>query len=98
MRGPSTEGPDWNPKGGKMQFSKEAEEVRSLLERERNGVLSTLSVREAGWPFGSITPYALLNTSEPIILISEIAEHTRNVRHDARVSLLVQDSSALANP
>src|SRR5262249_29460140 len=29
---------------------------------------------------------------------SEIAEHTRNLRHDARVSLLVQDSGAAARP
>jgi putative heme iron utilization protein len=35
---------------------------------------------------------------EPIILISEIAEHTRNLRADARASLLVQDSAAMADP
>jgi len=69
-----------------------------MLSRERNGVLSTLSVKEAGWPFGSITPYTRLESGEPIILISEIAEHTRNLRHDARVSLLVQDSGAIARP
>jgi len=57
-----------------------------------------LSVKEPGWPFGSLTPYTLFESGEPIILISEIAEHTRNLRHDARVSLLVQDSGALARP
>jgi len=69
-----------------------------MLARERNGVLSTLSVKETGWPFGSVTPYALFGSGEPIILISDIAEHTRNLRHDARVSLLVQDSHAIDRP
>jgi putative heme iron utilization protein len=81
-----------------MTASEKANEIRELLGRERSGVLSTLSVREPGWPFGSITPYAQLETGEPVILISEIAEHTRNVRRDARVSLLVQDSAALRTP
>ena len=83
---------------GQMEFSKKAEEIRAMLARERTGLLSTLSVKEHGWPFGSIAPYALLESGEPVILISEIAEHTRNIRHDARVSLLIQDSSALAKP
>jgi putative heme iron utilization protein len=81
-----------------MKVSKEAGEIRELLGRERSGVLSTISVKEAGWPFGSITPYAQLETGEPIVLISEIAEHTRNVHRDARVSLLVQESAAQARP
>jgi putative heme iron utilization protein len=85
-------------KGDRMEFSKEATEIRRMLARERNGVLSTISVKEAGWPFGSITPYTRLESGEPVILISEIAEHTRNVRHDARVSLLVQESAAIGKP
>src|SRR5262249_45262796 len=57
-----------------------------------------ISKKIAGWPFGSITPYTLTAAGEPIILISEIAEHTHNLRADARSSLLVQDSKALADP
>jgi putative heme iron utilization protein len=81
-----------------MESSKKVIEIRGLLDQERTGTLSTLSVKEPGWPFGSIAPYARLGSGEPVILISEIAEHTRNVRHDARISLLIQDSSALAKP
>src|SRR5262245_18808067 len=81
-----------------MSSPMKADEIRQMLARERTGLLSTLSVKEAGWPFGSITPYARLESGEPIIMISEIAEHTRNLRHDARVSLLVQDSGAAARP
>ena len=81
-----------------MPISKHAQEARSLLQAERNGTLSTLSKKMAGWPFGSIAPYALTAGGEPLILISEIAEHTRNIRADARVSLLVQESAAIADP
>jgi putative heme iron utilization protein len=79
-------------------MSKQGEEVRALYARERNGMLCTLSKKMAGWPFGSITPYAVAAGGEPVILISEIAEHTRNLREDARASLLIQDSQALDDP
>jgi heme oxygenase (biliverdin-IX-beta and delta-forming) len=79
-------------------MSKQSEEVRALLQKERNAVLCTISKKIEGWPFGSISPYTATNAGEPIILISEIAEHTRNLRADARVSLIVQDSNAIKDP
>src|ERR1044071_7535419 len=79
-------------------MSKQGEAVAALIGAERNGVLSTLSKKYAGWPFGSITPYALTEAGEPIIYISEIAEHTRNLRADARVSLIIQDANAARDP
>jgi putative heme iron utilization protein len=75
-----------------------ANDVRTLLNTECGGVLCTLSSKVSGWPFGSVTPYALTPAGEPILLISELAEHTRNVRDDARASLLVQDTRALEDP
>ncbi len=81
-----------------MEITKQGEEVRALLESERNGMLCTLSKKFAGWPFGSIAPYALSLAMEPLILISDIAEHTRNLRQDARASLLVQDAAAIKDP
>src|SRR5258708_34080702 len=81
-----------------MEISKQAQQVRALLESERNGLLSTISKKIEGWPFGSVTPYTLMQTGSPLILISDIAEHTRNIRADARVSLLVQDARALKDP
>jgi len=72
--------------------------LRALLDRERHGVLATLSMRRAGWPFASAVPYALAESGEPVFLLSELAEHTRNLRRDARASLLVQDSGASEDP
>ena len=79
-------------------MSKQGEAVRALVEAERNGVLGTLSRKYAGWPFGSVTPFALTAAGEPIIYISEIAEHTRNLRADARASLIIQDANAARDP
>ncbi len=64
--------------------------MRSLLESQQHGVLATLSARHAGWPFASVTPYALTEDGQPILLLSQLAEHTRNVLADPRASLFVQ--------
>lgn len=72
--------------------------LRALLERERHGVLATLSARRDGWPFASAVPYAISDSGEPLFLLSELAEHTHNLRSDPRASLLVQDSLASADP
>jgi hypothetical protein len=81
-----------------MSNSNRTEVVRQLLRQEKYGVLSTLSVKHGGWPFGSATPYALTATDEPLIFVSSLAEHTRNMVNDPRVSLFIQDSATIANP
>lgn len=68
--------------------------ARAWLRRYRGGVLSTISERLAGHPFGSVVPYLPDHDANPIILISRLAEHTRNIGADARVSLLVHDPAA----
>ena len=68
-------------------------EARRLLRRQQHGVLSTLSKKLDGYPFGSVTPFVLDHQARPVILISTLAEHTRNIAADPRVSLLAHDSS-----
>jgi putative heme iron utilization protein len=68
--------------------------ARTWVRRYRGGVLSTISERLAGHPFGSVVPYVLDHDASPVILISRLAEHTRNIGADARVSLLVHDPAA----
>ena len=41
-----------------------------------------------GFPFGSITPYLVDQDGSLIILISTLAEHTKNIQQDSRVSLI----------
>ena len=65
--------------------------ARALLLSCYDGVLATLSVDVPGYPFGSVVPYCLDQQGRPLILIASIAQHTKNVRADARVSLTVFD-------
>jgi len=69
--------------------------LRELLATERHAVLATLSASRAGWPFASVAPYALSAAGEPLLLLSDLAEHTRNLRADPRASLMVQDGASL---
>lgn len=65
-------------------------EARRFVRGQQQGVLSTISQRIAGYPFGSVTPFILDQQGRPVILISTLAEHTKNIAADARVSLIVQ--------
>ena len=68
--------------------------ARSLLRRGRHGALATLSVHRPGFPFGSVAPYALSARGEPLLVMSALAQHTRNALADPRASLLVQEPAA----
>lgn len=65
--------------------------ARLLLRTHRYGALSTLSKKFDGHPFGSMTPYLTDHDGSLLILISDLAEHSKNIRHDPRVSLLTHD-------
>jgi putative heme iron utilization protein len=72
----------------------EGSDARRFLRRRRHGVLSTLSRRFDGYPHGSAVPFVPDHVARPVILVSRLAEHTRNLEGDSRVSLLVQDGDA----
>ena len=74
-------------------MSDQAVTARRLLNHQSVGVLSTHSIDVEGYPFGSIAPFAIDYDGEPTILISEIAQHTRNIKHNNKVSLTVFDPS-----
>jgi putative heme iron utilization protein len=66
-----------------------AERARTLVHVARTGALATLSRRHPGHPFGSVMPYASDERGRPLVLVSGMAMHTRNLEADARASLLV---------
>ena len=76
-----------------MEQAERAQPVLRLLQNERHGVLSTLSDKLDGWPYGSLMPFALSTEGEPLVLLSTLAEHTQNVLNDPRVSLFVHDEA-----
>src|SRR6266403_2473169 len=75
-----------------------AERARTLAYLGRIGSLSTLSRKQAGFPFGSVMPYGLENRGRPIFLISTMAMHTQNLQADPRVSLLITQPDASGDP
>jgi hypothetical protein len=68
-----------------------AKAARQLLRAHRYGALCTLSKKFDGHPFGSITPYLVDHDGSLLILISTLAEHTKNIQHDPRVSLITHN-------
>jgi len=64
-------------------------EARKFLRSTHSGILSTHSTRFEGYPFGSVAPFVLDHGCQPVILISNIAEHTKNIIANPKVSLLV---------
>jgi heme iron utilization protein len=66
-----------------------AERVRTLMSLTSVATLSTISRKHAGYPFGSLMPYALDALGQPIFLISSMAMHTQNLKADPRCSLFV---------
>jgi putative heme iron utilization protein len=66
-----------------------SEAVRRLLFEGRFGTLSTLSTKPEGFPFGSLVPFAQCARGRPLLLLSGLAQHTRNLLADPRASLLV---------
>src|SRR5260221_5980013 len=66
---------------------------RSLLRRSRQGALATL-MADSGDPYCSLVNVASYADGSPILLISRLAVHTRNILADARVSLMLDERAA----
>ena len=75
-----------------------ADRARTLMYVGRTGSLSTLSRNSAGFPFGSVMPYAMDDEGRPVFLISTMAMHTQNLQADPRASLLVTQPDATGDP
>jgi putative heme iron utilization protein len=64
--------------------------TRSLLRRSRQGALATLAA-DTGAPYCALVNVASHPDGSPILLISRLALHTRNILADSRVSLMLDE-------
>src|SRR6201990_1945097 len=64
--------------------------ARLLLRRSRQGALATL-MAGSGDPYCSLVNVASHPDGSPILLISRLALHTKNILGDARVSLMLDE-------
>src|SRR5205085_7108912 len=64
--------------------------ARGLLRRSRQGALATL-MSGNGDPYCSLVNVASHADGSPILLISRLAVHTKNILADSRVSLMLDE-------
>ncbi len=69
--------------------------ARRLLRAARVGTLATQS---DGQPFAGLVSPATADDLAPLLLLSELSEHTRHLRRDPRCALMVAGQSAEPNP
>src|ERR1051325_8248435 len=67
--------------------------AKLLLRTSGLGALASLR-QSSGNPFCSLVNLASMPDGSPILLISRLAVHTRNILHDSRVSLLLSEAGA----
>jgi heme iron utilization protein len=69
---------------------------RALLRRAFKGTLATID-RGNAYPYASLITLATDGAGAPVFLISNLARHTANLAKDARASILVDATGALAD-
>jgi heme iron utilization protein len=67
--------------------------AKSLLRKSRQGALATLMTESAD-PYCSLVNVASHPDGSPILLISRLAIHTKNILADSRVSLMLDERAA----
>lgn len=65
------------------------EEIRTLLDRSLRGMLSTFSQKHEGYPSGSMVDFACDADGSPILAVSSLAVHTKDLLANPKCSLLV---------
>lgn len=70
------------------------QEAQQFLFSNHKGILSTHSAKHIGYPYGSVVPYVTDQDGMPTILISTLAEHTKNIIENPLVSLIAFDSES----
>lgn len=73
--------------------------ARDLMRRTDYAAMASAMAGEGdGWPYGSLVQVALDQAGNPLLLLSDLAEHSRNIRSDGRVCLLFDGTGGLAEP
>src|ERR1700733_1009397 len=73
--------------------------ARQLIRGLDRATLATsLGSSEGQWPYASLVLVAADFDASPLLLISTLAEHTKNLARDARASLLFDGTQGLDDP
>ncbi len=74
------------------------ESARQLVRSVPYGSLATVMRDDDGAPYASMVAFATDQTGKPILLLSDLADHTKNLKQDDRVSLLLIGDLADEDP
>jgi putative heme iron utilization protein len=66
-----------------------AEEARTLVASTTSGTLATLS--DDGTPWASLVTFGVMEDGSPVLCLSTLAEHARNLERNRQASLMVAD-------
>jgi len=69
-----------------------AERCRTLVEQARSATLCTVAREPSGYPYGSLVTVAVDAQGRPLMLLSELAEHTGNLHARAEASVLLTEA------
>jgi len=74
--------------------------ARALIRASGRATLASVLRRDfaAGWPYASLVLVACRPDATPILLLSDLADHSKNIVADDRVSLLFDGTEGLEEP
>jgi putative heme iron utilization protein len=73
--------------------------VRGLMRCAGRAALATALARDASaWPYASLVLVALDHDASPLLLLSDLADHARNLTADPRVGLLFDGTTGRRDP
>jgi putative heme iron utilization protein len=75
-----------------------AQQARAVARACKTASLATTMAGQSGQPYASLVLVAFDHDAAPILLVSRLAEHTKNLISNDRVSLLCDGTAGLAEP
>lgn len=66
-----------------------SEDIQRVLRQARKAALATHSARHPGFPHASWLPHSVSAAGTPLLLLSQLAEHTQNLLSNPHASLLL---------
>lgn len=73
--------------------------VRDLMRgRDRASLATSLPAEGGAWPYASLVLVAVDHDLSPLLLMSDLAEHSKAIKADPRVSLLFDGTAGLDQP
>ncbi|UUX51831.1 DUF2470 domain-containing protein [Nisaea acidiphila] len=73
-------------------------QIRGLMRSLDRATLATGMAGEDFWPYASLVMVAVDQDGSPLMLLSDLAEHTKNLKEDPRVSLLFDGTGGYDEP